>query len=442
MSGKTPTPVELKILPLDKPYGTRLSPKKSQKAEEISGPVQGHGDTKPQNMNDLIKLAKEAHAKLQSRVRATKATEEYKDEVIDMLDTLICGMIEEHGRKFKSEPSNTNMNTKEKHTDARLESIERTLKQIQTSIVAPESYAEIVAKGLQNLQPQASSTTVLQPLQRNTNQQQKQKLQNDRKQYELTLKTHKASTETKSEIEKMSAKELTERCQHAVNNTKINGEKPTIIGVNKLAQDGIRVQCKTVDEVQQLKNVNWNLAFEGVTPHKPRYGIVIHGVPTGEVNSILADKETATKELEESNNMPIVDITLLRRKHGTTDKPTQSITLITYDANAADHCIKRGYFINCSKHRAERYAQHLQITQCYKCHEYGHRAANCKNIQRCGKCGEEGHATEDCDPSTRLKCIHCKKEHAAWHYDCSTRQAESQRLNEIKRMLPPFFTTQ
>jgi hypothetical protein len=150
----------------------------------------------------------------------------------------------------------------------------------------------------------------------------------------------------------------------------------------------------------------------------------------------------ATKELEENNNMPIVDITLLRRRQGTTDKPTQSITLITHDANAADYCIKRGYFINCSKYRTERYAPHLQITQCYKCHEYGHRAANCKNTQRCGKCSEDEHTTEDCDPSTKLKCIHCKKEHAAWHHDCPTRQAESQRLNEIKRSLPPFFTTQ
>src|SRR5271167_2754686 len=88
----------------------------------------------------------------------------------------------------------------------------------------------------------------------------------------------------------------------------------------------------------------------------------------------------------------------------------------------------------------KKYAPQLQIIQCYKCGDYGHRAAQCKQKQsRCRKCGES-HSTNECK-STELKCAHCNGKHEIWHHECPTWIAESRRLSELKRQTSPYFTS-
>ena len=74
----------------------------------------------------------------------------------------------------------------------------------------------------------------------------------------------------------MAPKEITERCQQAVEKAAIPGIK--LQGINKLA-NGIRVRCATEEQVDRLRAIDWSEAFEGVKIHEPTYGIVIHGIP-------------------------------------------------------------------------------------------------------------------------------------------------------------------
>ena len=104
----------------------------------------------------------------------------------------------------------------------------------------------------------------------------------------------------------------------------------------------------------------------------------------------------------------------------------------------ANHCIEHGFNINCTLHHAIRYIPQVQITQCYRCHEYGHRSERCTKKQKCGKCSDEAHPTNECTES-EMKCPLCKGQHPAWHHEGPNRMAERQRLNDVKSATSAYF---
>ena len=157
--------------------------------------------------------------------------------------------------------------------------------------------------------------------------------------------------------------------------------------------------------------------------------------------NVLIDANKSTIEcLERENTVSIVKIAPLRRKDSKKTAAHHSIVVFTTDPHAADRCIRHGFYINYLLYPAEKYAPQLQIIQCYKCGDYGHRAAQCKQKQRCGKCGESTHSTNECT-SSEPKCGHCDGKHEIWHHECPTRVAVSRRLNEQKRQNSPYFTS-
>ena len=115
-----------------------------------------------------------------------------------------------------------------------------------------------------------------------------------------------------------------------------------------------------------------------------------------------------------------------------------SIVIFTYDAEAADKCIRLGLNINYRNYPVEKYAPHLRITQCYKCHKYGHHAQHCRSKLKCGKCSSEEHITSEC-PSPIAKCLGCNGEHAAWDSTCPAREEEIKRLSNIRKTISQYY---
>ncbi len=60
------------------------------------------------------------------------------------------------------------------------------------------------------------------------------------------------------------------------------------------------------------------------------------------------------------------------------------------------------------------------VTQCYRCHEYGHVAKHCRNIEICGRYASATHTTRDCsDREAKRYTTYTKRKktpfnHAAW----------------------------
>jgi len=56
-------------------------------------------------------------------------------------------------------------------------------------------------------------------------------------------------------------------------------------------------------------DVGWNIAFHGLAQHKPKYGMVIHGIRTHDID-ITEDKIEATiARIQEENGSRHINIT-------------------------------------------------------------------------------------------------------------------------------------
>jgi hypothetical protein len=128
---------------------------------------------------------------------------------------------------------------------------------------------------------------------------QKEKERTERKQYEVMLSNDKVSDETKTEIANKRPKDLITSLQDTIEKT-VKGEKPAIQAVNKFP-NGIRIQCKTIEDAKQLKLIDWNRAYEGLSLRIEKYGVVIHGVPKTEINTESTNQDNIISKIKEAN---------------------------------------------------------------------------------------------------------------------------------------------
>jgi hypothetical protein len=243
--------------------------------------------------------------------------------------------------------------------------------------------------------------------------------------------------EEKELINTMPPKEITKRCQYAVEKTFILGIK--LQGINKLV-NGICVRCSTEEQAGQFRVIDWGEAFKGIKIHEPNYGIVINGVL---IDDLDLDDLKIIKFLEPANNFPsgtISKVTFLRRKDKEPSIKTKHRSIVIYFNNhhTANKCITNGCYINYLYYQPERFISQFQIMQCYNCYEYSHRAANCKRKPRCGKCAGN-HNTKECN-NTTVQCAHCKGSHEVWRHECPAWITEKHRLEELRDRCPGLFT--
>jgi hypothetical protein len=318
-----------------------------------------------------------------------------------------------------------------------------TLTQIQASVVNLEKrYNDVEAKILDTPKTYAeiikSASVKESKIQQQTHRRkQREELRQERQKYGVTLSLK--DTEKPESILTMPAKTIAELCQQAINRLYVNpADSPRIIGVSKLAKS-FRLQFETEEEATTIRKLDqtsdniWNAAIKGLKIHVPMYGIVVHGIPIANLNSTTMDDSKVIKQLEAENNMKtntIVKITpLRRRKNRDSVKLHHSIIVYMNDQYTANKCISNGFHIDYLHYAAERFVPQFQITQCFNCGDYGHRATSCKRQPRCGKCGEK-HNTRECD-STSVHCFQCKGSHEVWHPKCPARIAEKDRLEEL-----------
>jgi hypothetical protein len=84
------------------------------------------------------------------------------------------------------------------------------------------------------------------------------------------------------------------------------------------------------------------------------------------------------------------------------------------------------------------YLPQHQLTQCYNCHQYGHRAASCKNPPQCGQCKSTDHKANKCNiEPMQFKCCNCDGNHEAWNKDIQGNTT----LNHTDLIMEPISTT-
>jgi hypothetical protein len=151
----------------------------------------------------------------------------------------------------------------------------------------------------------------------------------------------------------------------------------------------------------------------------------------------LKDPEPA-KQLEEQNKgIQIIEMKTLQRKLKNNIQHYSLVAFLT-DPDAADQCIKHGFYINHQRFFPEKYTPQFQLIQCHKCQKFGHHATKCRSLHEvCAKCSEQ-HSTSQCH-SEDHKCTDCKGEHQAWQQDCPNKISAIQNLTTRKREASAYF---
>jgi hypothetical protein len=412
-------------------------------------------NTNATNDKDLINRAEAILAK--SMQNKTSISGKSKNDLEAILDELIT-------RLKRPSPTTTTTvtaastepatQTKKTGIDQATQTDEPTIVVCQSDINAINKKQDLIIKLLDKTYAQAAAGP--QPI---TQQRQQTpaiterviKAKKDLAQHDISLTTLEAARTVQETIQDLPPKNIMAALQEAINDANLEG-KPQLEGVNKLRRGVIRMRAVTKEGAKAIReaNINWDKAYEGIKAYKPKYGIVIHGVPSYSID--LEPGHTDQNDVQDiinkwqddnanRNNVTIVGVKPLSRKPRSEYARTkhQSIIVFCDDAEAADRCIINGFLIDSQSLKAEKYAPHLQLKQCYKCHEFGHTAYNCAKNDQCGKCADN-HPTSHCTSDT-LKCANCGGPHEAWHFKCPTRCVAGNIAQDERERQSPFFCT-
>jgi hypothetical protein len=152
---------------------------------------------------------------------------------------------------------------------------------------------------------------------------------------------------------------------------------------------------------------------------KPRYGVVVHRVPTADFSLPQNQKEGIRKIMEENDladrGFDVNEIAWLKRPDKSLGvSGSMGIWLSTPDA--AEWIVNNGLVFG------ERYigsVEHYQIKRkrCHRCQRFGHLAWSCREKPRCGHCASE-HERQSCPPGVRARCVDCNGDHPTGDRNC------------------------
>jgi hypothetical protein len=370
---------------------------------------------------DPVEQLSEVYEAIKKHWQTRGSTKHAKDNILEQL-LIIRGNVEQTSRTA----SRTHSEITQQQQHQAISSLQQDIAEIKAEIKAAlkKTWAQTAASisPINNTCSKEVNNSLITQLRK---QQEQESLRQQQVNSEIILSIDKLSDDVKAELHTASYETITARLQAVIES---QSSQPILLqGIKKDKKGNIK-----------LRELNWNEAYKGLEVRKPNYGIVIHRVPKSDIN-FDSQQCDIIEQLEDDN--PDTDITkvkpLLRKSR---DSTTHSIVVYTPDITVANHWLTHGFFIKHCNYTARRYTPHLQITQCYNCHQYGHRAGECKENSLCGKCGQMKHQTGECS-NREQRCIQCNGSHEAWHHDCPKRIAEVQRLKALRKQTLSTFTT-
>ena len=282
------------------------------------------------------------------------------------------------------------------------------------------------------------------------------KEQTDRQKRAIALTVNGAPETTKRYIKDTHPIEIIKLFQRGIEQQlKQTTEKmPKLLAVSKLSNGTFKFHCQTEEETKYARTINWTAILPGVSEHKKKFGIVVHNIPIIDYDPYDDDetkREECKAKLEEENTglggesaeprIHVAHVAPLRRRGKKPGGYNASIIIYTNDAEEADACIEKGIFFYGQYYRPERYTPQLNLTQCYRCYGFGHKATQCRSKSgKCGHCADENHRSEACDNKSNPKCPGCGGTHNAWDDECERKIKELERLEALRESTTTYFT--
>ena len=266
---------------------------------------------------------------------------------------------------------------------------------------------------------------------------QAEKLKRHREKSEVALTLKTADPSFAKDMEALPLNAMANSIEEAANVwLKGKGEGPIKIATIRKLGKTVIIACDTEEEAKRLKGLKWEAVLGGAALLKPTFRIVVHGASKWAIKEPFQSEEglETVNRLDEGS---ILAVEPLLRKPNDPESPTSSV-IITFGASQhANRFLKHGIYVGKRYHKPRRYMPQCQITKCFNCQGYGHRAANCTRPTKCGRCSKN-HETKGCEEVT-AKCAQCNGSHRAWHSGCPQRAKEAAKMKALRELVPSTF---
>ncbi len=247
--------------------------------------------------------------------------------------------------------------------------------------------------------------------------------------------------EEEKNIKSQSRKDIAQRIQHAAGGSQA---AHTVLAVRQLKSGDLAVHMDSAAgkrEMEEKKEWIKAIAASAET-RKKTWPVMAHGAKVADFPLNEWEKQAKRLCKENAKLHPDLQIRGLRWLSRPDGKNFSTLIIETGSAEQANRMIREGVIMGYDLKSVERYDTRCRITQCFKCHKYGHISSICLNAEKCGFCGE-GHPTESCavkSQESRMKCAGCNGgNHTAWSKLCPARIKELGRAKAARLVLPTLF---
>lgn len=186
----------------------------------------------------------------------------------------------------------------------------------------------------------------------------------------------------------------------------------SIIKIVPLNKNKLRVECKSVEEINTL-SIDDKL--------NEYYHVYIPAINVEVYGTIFAPLDTSVEEIMDTgvgkfkdNRLPAVTIVHAHRNQYRNENnvlvPSESMR-ITFSGKVIPHYVQIGQLLIRVKPSISK------IFYCTNCQQYNHTSGHCARKTVCGKCNEH-HPTANCPTSGVQNCIDCEGDHSTGSYDC------------------------
>ena len=128
-------------------------------------------------------------------------------------------------------------------------------------------------------------------------------LKRKRAKTEVKISTRDVHDDIKKQLASMSEETLTNNIQQAI--IAEGNEQVKIRRVEKTVNQGIKIQCATDKEAEEVRNMDWNKRIEGASIIETMYRVVVHGVSKYDIDFEKDILEEITKRMRNTNSEKI-----------------------------------------------------------------------------------------------------------------------------------------
>lgn len=197
------------------------------------------------------------------------------------------------------------------------------------------------------------------------------------------------------------------------------------VAVIKLPSGDIRVAVHSGAEKSRLEeDQSWiQELWPQATVAKPSFRVLVHGVRVGwDLNQATSRAKIQEENLRWHPSLRVDQAMWLKSEKAREGQRHSSAILAVQSESQVKEIVAKGLVLEGTLLTAEAYHPQQRVVQCFKCNQFGHTSAYCKEEGTvCGTCAGQ-HRTSECKSGT-AKCSNCKGNHASWAKACKVKQA-------------------